>query len=162
MDVQYQDYNVKGCTDWIWCVINADKEDGEVSKLTEVPAAKRKTVKKPQPKLDSQRYNRCCFHVKDNLNAQQYTIFYKNRLRKFKGWTFLMVFVEHLTSNNLSDVVLSSWSSVKSLNILNTELICLEYIELTVFLFSDWSQTEDFRLCARCLIMFVLKAKDTK
>lgn len=39
-------------------------------------------------------------------------------------------------TNNLSDVVLSSRSSVKSLNILNTELICLEYIlEYGVFVF---------------------------
>ncbi|XP_075905621.1 TIMELESS-interacting protein isoform X1 [Nelusetta ayraudi] len=32
-----------------------DAEDGDVSKLAEVPAAKRKTVKRPQPKLDSSR-----------------------------------------------------------------------------------------------------------
>ncbi|XP_070765660.1 TIMELESS-interacting protein [Enoplosus armatus] len=32
-----------------------EEEDGEVSKLAEVPAAKRKGVKRPQPKLDSQR-----------------------------------------------------------------------------------------------------------
>ncbi|XP_070686685.1 TIMELESS-interacting protein [Pempheris klunzingeri] len=31
------------------------EEDGDVSKLAEVPAAKRKGVKRPQPKLDSQR-----------------------------------------------------------------------------------------------------------
>lgn len=44
-------------TDWDWCVTHADGEDGEVSKLAEVPAAKRKTVKRPQPKLDSLRYD---------------------------------------------------------------------------------------------------------
>ncbi|XP_038162788.1 TIMELESS-interacting protein [Cyprinodon tularosa] len=32
-----------------------DAEEGEVSKLADVPAAKRKVVKRPQPKLDSQR-----------------------------------------------------------------------------------------------------------
>ncbi|XP_054877027.1 TIMELESS-interacting protein-like [Poeciliopsis prolifica] len=32
-----------------------EAEDGEVSKLADVPAAKRKGVKRPQPKLDSQR-----------------------------------------------------------------------------------------------------------
>uniref|UniRef100_A0A673B202 TIMELESS-interacting protein n=1 Tax=Sphaeramia orbicularis TaxID=375764 RepID=A0A673B202_9TELE len=31
-------------------------EDGEVSKLADVPVAKKKGVKRPQPKLDSQRY----------------------------------------------------------------------------------------------------------
>ncbi|XP_072527605.1 TIMELESS-interacting protein [Salminus brasiliensis] len=31
------------------------EDEGEVSKLPEVPAAKRRTVKRPQPKLDSQR-----------------------------------------------------------------------------------------------------------
>ncbi|XP_070298499.1 TIMELESS-interacting protein isoform X1 [Salvelinus sp. IW2-2015] len=31
------------------------EEDGEISKLAEVPAAKRRGVKRPQPKLDSQR-----------------------------------------------------------------------------------------------------------
>lgn len=39
------------------CVTHADAEDGDVSKLAEVPAAKRKTVKRPQPKLDSSRYD---------------------------------------------------------------------------------------------------------
>lgn len=88
MDAHYQGYNVKGCTDWIWRVIHADKGDGEESKLAEVPAAKRKTVKKPQPKLDSQRYNRCCFNVKDNLNAQQYTVFIKIGWEDLKAGLF--------------------------------------------------------------------------
>lgn len=34
---------------------NAEEGNGDVSKLAEVPAAKRKGVKRPQPKLDSQR-----------------------------------------------------------------------------------------------------------
>lgn len=42
---------------WMSCfVIHA--EDGDVSKLAEVPAAQRKVVKRPQPKLDSHRYVR--------------------------------------------------------------------------------------------------------
>lgn len=50
-------------TDVIWpdppCyrhdVAKADEGNGDVSKLAEVPAAKRKGVKRPQPKLDPQR-----------------------------------------------------------------------------------------------------------
>lgn len=34
----------------------AAAEEGEVSKLADVPAAKRKGVKRPQPKLDSHRF----------------------------------------------------------------------------------------------------------
>lgn len=37
-------------------VVDSDEESGDVSKLAEVPAAKRKGVKRPQPKLDSNRY----------------------------------------------------------------------------------------------------------
>ena len=47
----------------VMCCVNADEENGDVSKLEEVPAAKRKGVKRPQPKLDSNRYFRHqCFH----------------------------------------------------------------------------------------------------
>lgn len=46
-----------GPADWNWWVTHSDAEDGDVSKLAEVPAAKRKTVKRPQPKLDSSRYD---------------------------------------------------------------------------------------------------------
>lgn len=37
-------------------VVLTEDEDGDVSKLADVPAAKRKGVKRPQPKLDSNRY----------------------------------------------------------------------------------------------------------
>lgn len=46
------------CPDPPYCcddVVTAGEGDGDVSKLAEVPAAKRKGVKRPQPKLDSQR-----------------------------------------------------------------------------------------------------------
>lgn len=36
---------------------DSGEEDGDVSKLPDVPAPKRRIVKKPQPKLDSQRYS---------------------------------------------------------------------------------------------------------
>ncbi|KAK2819810.1 hypothetical protein Q7C36_021456 [Tachysurus vachellii] len=36
-------------------VANGEGEEGELSKLPDVPVAKRRTVKRPQPKLDSQR-----------------------------------------------------------------------------------------------------------
>lgn len=48
-------------------VVNAGEGDGDVSKLVEVPAAKRKGVKRPQPKLDSQRYERLRGLVHQNL-----------------------------------------------------------------------------------------------
>lgn len=53
------------------CVTRADAEDGEVSKLAEVPAAKRKTVKRPQPKLDSSRYctSGCCLTLWRNFSV---------------------------------------------------------------------------------------------
>ena len=35
--------------------VGVGEEDGDVSKLAEVPAAKKRVVKRPQPKLDSQR-----------------------------------------------------------------------------------------------------------
>ncbi|XP_026860583.2 TIMELESS-interacting protein isoform X2 [Electrophorus electricus] len=36
-------------------ILTGDAEEGEVSKLPEVPVAKRRTVRRPQPKLDSHR-----------------------------------------------------------------------------------------------------------
>lgn len=54
-------YDYYICTDPPDCsrdVVNAGEGDGEVSKLAEVPAAKRRGVKRPQPKLDSNRYER--------------------------------------------------------------------------------------------------------
>lgn len=39
----------------VMCCVNAGEEDGDVSKLADVPVAKRKGVKRPQPKLDSHR-----------------------------------------------------------------------------------------------------------
>lgn len=38
------------------CYVNTDDEGGDVSKLADVPVAKRKVVRRPQPKLDSHRY----------------------------------------------------------------------------------------------------------
>lgn len=37
-------------------VVNAGEDDADGSKLADVPASKRRGVKRPQPKLDSQRY----------------------------------------------------------------------------------------------------------
>lgn len=51
-------------------MVNAGEGDGDVSKLAEVPAAKRKGVKRPQPKLDSHRYLRHqCFHIMDEYKC---------------------------------------------------------------------------------------------
>lgn len=47
--------------------MNAGEGDGDVSKLAEVPAAKRRGVKRPQPKLDSQRYEHLGGLVHQNL-----------------------------------------------------------------------------------------------
>lgn len=56
-------------------VVNADEENGDVSKLDEVPAAKRKGVKRPQPKLDSNRYFRHhCFHIMQDLKRSLDTV----------------------------------------------------------------------------------------
>ena len=55
---------------------DSGEQDGELSKLEDVPAAKRRMVRRPQPKLDSQRYShrademssrqeKCCHGVKD-------------------------------------------------------------------------------------------------
>lgn len=56
-------------------MVNADEENGDVSKLDEVPAAKRKGVKRPQPKLDSNRYFRHhCFHLMQDLKRSLDTV----------------------------------------------------------------------------------------
>lgn len=48
-------------------MFDAGDGDGDVSGLADVPAAKRKGVKRPQPKLDSQRYLR---HLSVNIKAE--------------------------------------------------------------------------------------------
>lgn len=73
---------------FLWCwppallscgVVNAEDEDGEVSKLAEVPAAKRKGVRRPQPKLDSHRYLK---HRDRNITAEDLNLF-KCRFKKY-------------------------------------------------------------------------------
>lgn len=62
------------CPDPPYCcddVVNAAEGDGDVSKLAEVPVAKRKGVKRPQPKLDSQRYERLRGLVHQNLQMDR-------------------------------------------------------------------------------------------
>ena len=49
-------------------MVDEGEEEGDVSKLAEVPAAKRKGVKRPQPKLDSNRYVTTVHIMTEDLN----------------------------------------------------------------------------------------------